>query len=139
MKVTQEIDALETMAISSMEFLVLPRVIALCLMMPILTLYGDAMGILGGAFVGVTMLGLSPIEYLLQTADAVSLSHVVGGVFKGSVYGVLIATAGCLRGVQAGKSSSAVGDAATAAVVTGIVAIIIACGVFAFVFYALGI
>jgi len=139
MKVTQEIDALETMAISSMECLVLPRVVALCLMMPLLTLYGDAMGILGGAFVGVFMLDLSAVEYLSQTADGVSLSHVVGGVFKGSVYGVLIATSGCLRGVQCGRSSSAVGDAATSAVVTSIVAIIVACGLFAFVFYALGI
>lgn len=139
MRVTQEIDALETMAIPSIEFLVLPRVVALLLMMPLLTLYGDAMGILGGGFVGVTMLGLSPTEYLLQTADAVSVSHVVGGVFKGTVYGVLIALAGCLRGMQSGKSSSAVGEAATSAVVTGIVLIIAACGLFAFVFYALGI
>ena len=139
MKVTQEIDALETMAISSLDFLVLPRVIALCLMMPLLTLYGDAMGILGGAFVGVMMLDLSPVTYLLQTADAVSLGHVVGGVVKGTVYGVLLAMAGCLRGVQAGKSSSGVGDAATSAVVTGIVAIIVACGVFAVVFYLIGI
>ena len=139
MKVTQEIDALETMAIPPMDFLVLPRVLALTLMMPLLTLYGDAMGILGGCFVGVTMLGLTPVEYLLQTADAVSLSHVAGGVVKGTVYGVLVAAAGCLRGVQSGKSSSAVGDAATSAVVTGIVAIISACGIFAFLFYALGI
>jgi phospholipid/cholesterol/gamma-HCH transport system permease protein len=139
MKVTQEIDALETMAISSMDFLVLPRVIALCLMMPFLTLYGDAMGILGGAFVGGTMLGLSPTAYLVQTADAVTLSHVVGGVVKGTVYGVLIAMSGCLRGLQSGKSSSSVGDAATSAVVTGIVAIIVACGLFAYLFYALGI
>jgi phospholipid/cholesterol/gamma-HCH transport system permease protein len=139
MKVTQEIDALETMAISSMDFLVLPRVIALCLMMPFLTLYGDAMGILGGAFVGGTMLGLSPTAYLVQTADAVTLSHVVGGVVKGTVYGVLIAMSGCLRGLQSGKSSSSVGDAATSAVVTGIVAIIVACGLFAYAFYALGI
>jgi len=139
MKVTQEIDALETMSIHAMDFLVLPRVVALCLMMPLLTLYGDAMGILGGGFVGVTMLGLSPVEYLLQTADAVSLSHVIGGVVKGTCYGALIALAGCLRGMQSGKSSSAVGDAATSAVVTGIVAIIVACGLFAYAFYALGI
>lgn len=139
MKVTQEIDALETMSISSLDFLVLPRVIALTLMMPLLTLYGDAMGILGGAFVGVTMLGLSPVAYLLQTADAVTTTHVIGGVIKGTAYGILVATAGCLRGAQSGKSSSAVGDAATSAVVTGIVAIITACGVFAFIFYALGI
>ena len=97
------------------------------------------MGILGGAFVGVTMLDLSAVEYFQQTAGAVSLQDVVGGVFKGSVYGVLIAIAGCLRGMQSGKSSSAVGDAATSAVVTSIVAIILACGLFAFLFYALGI
>lgn len=139
MKVTQEIDALETMAIPAMDFLVLPRVIALILMMPLLTLYGDAMGILGGGFVGVTMLNLSPVAYLLQTADAVTTAHVIGGVLKGTVYGMLIATAGCLRGVQSGKSSSAVGDAATSAVVTSIVLIISACGLFAFAFYWLGI
>ena len=139
MRVTQEIDALETMAIPSIEFLVLPRLVALFLMMPILTLYGDAMGIIGGGFVGATMLGISPTEYLIQTADAVTLAHVLGGVFKGAVYGMLIAVAGCLRGMQSGKSSSAVGDAATSAVVTGIVLIIAACGMFAFVFYILGI
>ena len=127
------------MAISPMEFLVLPRVLALCLMMPLLTFYGDAMGILGGAFVGLTMLDLSAVQYLQQTADAISLSDVVGGVFKGSAYGVLIAIAGCLRGMQSGKSSSAVGDAATSAVVTSIVAIIVACGLFSFLFYTLGI
>lgn len=139
MKVTQEIDALETMTIPTMDFLVLPRVIALLLMMPLLTLYGDAMGILGGGFVGVAMLGISPVTYLIETADAVSLTHAVGGVIKGTVYGVLIAIAGCLQGVQSGKSSSAVGDAATKAVVAGIVSIITACGLFALVFYMLGI
>lgn len=139
MKVTQEIDAFTTMSISPLEFLVVPRVLALTLMMPLLTLYGDAMGILGGGFVGMTMLGLSPMEYLQQTAAAISLTDVAGGVLKGSVYGVLVAMAGCLRGMQSGKSSSAVGDAATSAVVTGIVSIIVACGMFAFAFYALGL
>ena len=139
MKVTQEIDALETMVIPTVDFLVLPRTIALFLMMPFLTLYGDAMGILGGASVGVTILGISPVTYLLQTADAVSLTHAIGGVIKGTVYGVLIAITGCFQGVQSGKSSSAVGDAATKAVVAGIVSIITACGVFAVAFYALGI
>lgn len=139
MKVTQETDALTTMAISPMEFLVVPRVLALSLMMPLLTIYGDAMGILGGGFVGLTMLGLSPLEYYQQTIAALSLGDLAGGIFKGSVYGVLIAIAGCLRGMQAGKSSSAVGEAATSAVVTGIVLIIVACGVFAYVFYVLGL
>jgi phospholipid/cholesterol/gamma-HCH transport system permease protein len=107
--------------------------------MPLLTLYGDAMGVLGGGFVGLTMLDLSAMEYLRQTSTAVSLTDVAGGVLKGTVYGILIAISGCLRGMQSGKSSSAVGDAATSAVVTGIVSIIIACGMFAFVFYTLGI
>lgn len=139
MKVTQETDALTTMAISPIEFLVVPRVLALSLMMPLLTVYGDAMGILGGGFVGLTMLSLSPLEYYQQTIAALSLGDLAGGIFKGSVYGVLIAVAGCLRGMQAGKSSSAVGEAATSAVVTGIVLIIVACGVFAYVFYVLGL
>lgn len=139
MKVTQEIDAFTTMGFSPLEFLVLPRVIALVLMMPLLCLYSDFVGVLGGAAIGVGMLDLSWTTYFRQTANAIGLPDVFGGVFKSSVYGVLIALAGCLRGIQCGNSSSAVGDAATSAVVTGIVAIVVACGLFAVVFYVLGI
>jgi phospholipid/cholesterol/gamma-HCH transport system permease protein len=139
MKVTQEIDAFTTMGFSALEFLVLPRVIALVLMMPLLCLYSDLVGVLGGAAIGVGMLDLSWSTYFRETANAIGLGDVFGGVFKASVYGVLIALAGCLRGIQCGNSSSAVGDAATSAVVTGIVAIVVACGVFAVVFYVLGI
>ena len=139
MKVTQEIDAFTTMGFSPLEFLVLPRVIALVLMMPLLCLYADFVGVLGGAAIGVGMLDLSWTTYFRETANAIDLTDVFGGVFKSSVYGVLIALAGCLRGIQCGNSSSAVGDAATSAVVTGIVAIVVACGVFAVVFYVLGI
>lgn len=139
MKVTQEIDALTTAGLSPVEFLVLPRVVALVLMMPFLCLYSDFLGILGGAAIGVGMLDLSWSTYLHETSKAVALGDVIGGVFKSSVYGVLIALAGCLRGLQCGKSSSAVGDAATSAVVTGIVAIVVACGIFAVIFYVLGI
>jgi phospholipid/cholesterol/gamma-HCH transport system permease protein len=139
MRVTQETDALTTMALSPLEFLVVPRVLALSLMMPLLTLYGDAMGILGGAFVGWTMLDLSGVQYFQQTTSAVSVGDLWGGLLKGTVYGVLVAVSGCLRGMQSGKSSSAVGDAATSAVVTSIVAIIVACGMFAFLFYTLGL
>ncbi|HEY7168947.1 MAG TPA: ABC transporter permease [Candidatus Binatia bacterium] len=139
MKVTQEIDAFTTMGFSPLEFLVLPRVIALILMMPLLCLYADFVGVLGGAAIGVGMLDLSWTTYFRETINAVDLSDVIGGVFKASVYGVLIALSGCLRGIQCGNSSSAVGDAATSAVVTGIVAIVAACGVFAVVFYVLGI
>jgi phospholipid/cholesterol/gamma-HCH transport system permease protein len=139
MKVTQEIDAFTTAGFSPLEFLVLPRAVALILMMPLLCLYSDFVGVLGGAAIGVGMLDLSWTTYFRETANAVGLTDVMGGVFKSSVYGVLIALAGCLRGLQCGNSSSAVGDAATSAVVTGIVAIIVACGTFAVIFYVLGI
>lgn len=139
MKVTQELDAFTTMGFSPLEFLVLPRVIALVLMMPLLCLYADFVGILGGAAIGVSMLDLSWTTYFRETNNAINLTGLFGGVFKSSVYGVLIALSGCLRGIQCGNSSSAVGDAATSAVVTGIVAIVSACGVFAVVFYVLGI
>jgi phospholipid/cholesterol/gamma-HCH transport system permease protein len=139
MKVTQEVDALTTAGFSPLEFLVLPRVMALILMMPLLCLYADFVGVLGGAAIGVGMLDLSWTTYFNETAAAITLTDIFGGVFKSSVYGVLIALSGCLRGLQCGNSSSAVGDAATSAVVTGIVAIVVACGVFAVVFYILGI
>jgi phospholipid/cholesterol/gamma-HCH transport system permease protein len=139
MKVTQEIDAFTTLGLSPLEFLVLPRTVALILMMPLLCVYADVVGIAGGAAIGVGMLDLSWTTYVQQTVHAVSMRDLAGGVFKSGVYGVLIALAGCLRGLQSGTSSSAVGDAATSAVVSGIVAIIVACGVFAVVFYVLGI
>ena len=139
MKVTQEVDALTTAGFSPLEFLVLPRVMALIVMMPLLCLYADFVGVIGGAVIGVGMLDLSWTTYFNETANAISLTDIFGGVFKASVYGVLIALSGCLRGLQCGNSSSAVGDAATSAVVTGIVAIVIACGIFAVVFYILGI
>jgi len=139
MKVTQEIDAFTTIGLPPQEFLVLPRVIALVLMMPLLCLYSDFIGILGGAAVGLGMLDISWTTYFRETMNATSLTNLFGGLFKSMVYGVLIALSGCLRGLQCGKSSSAVGDAATSAVVTGIVTIVAACGVFAVVFYVLGI
>jgi len=139
MKVTQEVDALTTAGFSPLEFLVLPRVMALILMMPLLCVYADFVGVIGGAFIGVGMLDLSWTTYFHETANAISLTDISGGIFKASVYGVLIALSGCLRGLQCGNSSSAVGDAATSAVVTGIVAIVMACGIFAVVFYILGI
>ncbi len=138
MKVTQEIDALTTMALSPIEFLVLPRVLALVLMMPLLVLYADFVGILGGLAVGTTMLDISYTAYVQQTAAAISVADLAGGIVKGTVYGVLVALAGCLRGMQSARSSAGVGDAATSAVVTGIVAIIAACGLFQFLFYLLG-
>jgi phospholipid/cholesterol/gamma-HCH transport system permease protein len=139
MKVTQEIDALTTMGISPLEFLVLPRVLALFLMIPLLCIYADCLGMAGGAFVSATMLHIPFGTYLRETKAAITLADILGGIFKAAVYGIIIAVAGCLRGFQCGNSSSAVGDAATEAVVTGIVYVIVACGIFAFVFNVLGI
>jgi len=139
MKVTQETDALTTMGLSPLEFLVLPRMIALGLMMPLLCLYSDGVGIVGGAAVAVGMLHTPPITYFERIEAAVDLKMLAGGIFKAAVYGVLVAFSGCLRGLQSGASASAVGDAATSAVVTSIVLIITACGIFAVTFYVLGI
>jgi phospholipid/cholesterol/gamma-HCH transport system permease protein len=139
MKVTQEIDALTTMGISPLEFLVLPRVLALTLMMPLLCLYSNFVGILGGLFVGVTMLGLTARSYMTETISTFTLVNLFGGLLKATVYGLLIGVAGCLRGFQCGNSSSAVGDAATQAVVMSIVMVVVACGLFAVVFNVLHI
>ena len=139
MKVTEEIDALSTMGISPLEFLVLPRMIALILMMPLLCLYSDLIAIFGGATIGSLMLGISPTVYLHETARAITAGYIIGGLVKATVYGALVALSGCMRGFQCGSSSSAVGEATTSAVATGIVLIVVACGIFAFVYHALGI
>jgi phospholipid/cholesterol/gamma-HCH transport system permease protein len=134
MKVTQEIDALTTMGVSPMEFLVLPRVLALLMMMPLLCLFADFVGIIGGAFVGVVMLDLSLPLYIRETISTLTFANFVGGLIKGTTYGGLIGLAGCLKGFQCGDNSSAVGDAATAAVVMSIVLVVAACGAFAVAF-----
>jgi phospholipid/cholesterol/gamma-HCH transport system permease protein len=126
MQVNEEIDALQTLGISPMEFLVLPRMLALVFMMPLLCLYADLMGVIGGLVVGVVMLDLNFMEYYLRTREAVSLNDFWIGLFMSAVFGILIALAGCLRGIQCGRSAAAVGEATTSAVVTGIVSIIVA-------------
>ncbi len=139
MQVNEEIDALTTMGISPMEFLVLPRMLALILMMPLLTLYADLVGIIGGAVVGIGMLDISYTQYFNQTQEALNLTHVAAGIFKSVVYGVLIALSGCLQGMRCGRSASAVGKATTSAVVMAIILIIVSDGLFAVISNALGI
>ena len=139
MTVNEEIDALSTMGISPMDYLVLPRMLALILMMPLLCLYADVVGILGGALVGIGAGDINAELYWSQTVNALNLRHVGVGVFKGAIFGILVALAGCLRGMQSGRSASAVGDAATSAVVTGIVAIIVTDAVITVVTATLGI
>jgi phospholipid/cholesterol/gamma-HCH transport system permease protein len=126
MQVNEEIDALKTAGFPPMEFLVLPRILALALMMPLLTLYADLMGILGGMIVGVCGFQIGFLEYFNETKKALTLTNIWIGLFSSFVFGVLIAVAGCLRGMRCGRSASAVGDTTTSAVVTSIVSIIIA-------------
>ena len=126
MKVNEEIDALETFGISPIDFLVTPRILAVVLALPMLTLYADALGILGGMAVAVTMLDLTITQFLTGLLEPVVMSDALVGVFKAVVYGGIIGLAGCMRGLQAGDDASAVGQATTSAVVTGIILIVFA-------------
>ncbi len=139
MQVNQEIDALKTLGISPMEFLVLPRMLALALMMPLLCLYANFMGILGGMVVGVGLLNIGFMQYYHEMVAAVGLWNLGIGLFSGFVFGIIVALAGCMRGMQCGRSASAVGDAATSAVVTAIVGIIVSTAVITVLCNILGI
>ena len=139
MEVNEEIDALKTLGISPMEFLVLPRMLALVLMLPLLCLYADLMGILGGGIIGVAMLNISPVQYFNETVSAVNLTQFAAGLIKAGVFGVLVALSGCLRGMQCGRSASAVGEAATSAVVTAIVSIIVSDALLTVIFDRIGV
>ena len=139
MTVNEEIDALSTLGVSAFDFLVLPRMLALIVMVPLLCLYADAIGIFGGAVAAVPIGHISPLLYWERTLEALNLRHVSIGVGKSVVFGIIIALAGCLRGIQSGRSAQAVGEAATSAVVTAIVLIILADAVFAVMFATVGI
>jgi len=139
MQVNEELDALETLGISPMDFLVLPRVLAMTVMMPLLYLYAGLMGILGGLIVGVSILDISFSEYFFETRNAIGMTNLWIGLFHALVFGVLISLSGCLRGIQCGRSASAVGQATTSAVVTGIVSIVLATALITVVCNVIGI
>lgn len=139
MQVNSEIDALKTLGLSPMEFLVLPRMLALILMMPLLCLYSDLTGIIGGAVVSIAMFDITPLEYFIHTRERLDLDDFAIGVTKCAVFGVLVAVAGCMRGLQCGRSASAVGDAATSAVVSGIVYIVVSDAIMTLIVTTLGI
>lgn len=126
MNVNMEISALRVMGFAPMEFLVLPRMLALILVMPFLCLYSDLLGIIGGGLVSIAFFDIPLTQFMHRTAESVHLTDFFIGVFKCALFGVLIALAGCMRGLQCGRSASAVGDAATSAVVTSIVFIVVA-------------
>ncbi len=139
MKVNEEIDALTTLGLDPTDFLVLPRLIALIIMMPLLTMYSSLMGILGGMLVAMFMLDASFIQYAVQTVDSVGLNALFGGLFKSVVYGSLVAVAGCQQGMACGNSAMAVGQATTRAVVMSIVLIVVAASILTVIYINLGI
>ncbi len=139
MQVNEEIDAFNTLGIQPIDFLVLPRILALMLMVPLLTLYSGFIGMLAGLVVAVGIFDIGVFEYYTETLRALTMTHFLVGLTKGSVYGAMIAYAGCLRGMQCGRSAESVGRAATSAVVTGILLITVAASVMTIVYYQLGI
>jgi phospholipid/cholesterol/gamma-HCH transport system permease protein len=125
MQVNEEVDALKTMGVSPVDFLVLPRLIALVFMMPLLTIFSNMMGVFGGAVVSILMLDLTWSMYIEQMIATVPLTHFFIGLIKSLIFGVLVALSGCYMGMNSGRSASAVGQATTSAVVMGIVLIIV--------------
>lgn len=125
MKVTEELDAYATLGISPMDHLVVPRVLGLFVMMPLLVVYADLVGILGGMGVAIALLDLTPTQFLTGLLSAVGPSDALLGVFKATLFGLIIGLAGCMQGLRTGSDASAVGRAATAAVVLGITLVIL--------------
>lgn len=126
MKITEEIDAYETLGLSPVDHLVLPRVLGLFVMMPLLTIYAMFVGIIGGLLVSITLLDLTATQFIGGLLTPVTIADGLMGVFKGTVFGLIIGIAGCMRGMQTGSDAGAVGRSATSAVVTGITLIIVA-------------
>ncbi len=138
MQVNEEIRALETFGISPIEFLVLPRLLALILMLPLLVIYANLIGMFAGAVVSWSMLDIGFLEYFVQLRSAVTLNDWAGCMIKASVFGTIVAIAGCLRGMQCERSAMAVGGATTSAVVTGIVFVIASNALLTVLYTALG-
>ncbi|MBP5352668.1 MAG: ABC transporter permease [Alphaproteobacteria bacterium] len=139
MQVNEELDALQTMGMSRVDFLVLPRIFALILAMPILTMLADIMGMIGGAAVGVFMLDLPYEEYLDYSLRAFTLKNFLVGIFHGFCFGIIIALCGCYSGLTCGRNADSVGVATTHSVVNAIVWMIVVTGIITVVCLELGI
>ena len=139
MQGNEEIDALTTLGISPVEFLVLPRVVALSLLMPLLYVYGCAFALLGGLLVAMPILDMSPTAYIAQTQQAIAGANFAIGALKALVFGGLVALVGCHYGLRAPRSAAGVGAATTGAVVTSIIGVIVLDAVFAVCAHALGV
>ena len=138
MTVREEIDALKTMGLDPVRFLVVTRVIAAVVMTPLLTVFADLMGLIGGAVV-MRSFGIPLVTFYHQVQYQVTYGSFVGGLVKAFVFGILVAAIGCLRGLQTTTGASAVGESTTRAVVSGIVLIVITDGIFSVVFYYLNV
>lgn len=138
MKANEEIDAFETLGVSPVDFLVMPRITALLAMLPLLVLFANALGVMGGLIISAGILDIPASLYWSETKSFVDLSDLFTGLIKAATYGGIIGLSGCLRGMQAERSAGGVGAAATSAVVTSILLIIVANAVFAVLFNILG-
>jgi phospholipid/cholesterol/gamma-HCH transport system permease protein len=141
MKINEELDALSTMGLDPLRFLVVPRVLGAVLVTPLLTVFAILCGIIGGAVVLVSF-GYPLVAYvnqLLSGVGGINLTDFLGGMVKATVFGILVAAIGCLRGLQTESGASAVGISATRAVVSGIVLIVLADGAFAVLYYLLNV
>lgn len=139
MVVNEEIDAMQTTGLSCFRFIILPRVFALVVMMPLLCIFSDVIGICGGMFASIAMLNMNISQYFTQTKSAIALNDVFCGLSKSIVFAILIASIGCLKGMRCGRDSESVGKVTTSAVVISITSVIIADAVFALIFNAVGI
>ena len=139
MQVNEELDALRGMGISGTDFLVLPRLVAMAICMPILTMLADFMAILGGAAVGCGMFHIPVAEYYSYTVQALGIQNFAVGIFHGWVYGIIIALCGCYYGIHCGRDAGSVGRATTNAVVYSIVWMVAATGFLTFLFEVIGI
>ena len=138
MKINEEIDALTTMGLDPVRFLVVPRLIAVLIMTPLLAVFADIVGIAGGSIV-LLALGYPLATYINQILSSVNYIDFLGGLFKSFVFGLLVAGIGCLKGLQTKTGATAVGESTTSAVVVGIILIVVTDGIFSVVFYYLGI
>lgn len=138
MQANEEVDALASMGLNPVEHLVLPRVLALTLVAPLLTLYAALVGMIAGLLVAVGIYAVEPVEYLIRCRDSLTGTHLAIGLLKGTVYALLVGLAGCRQGLNAGRSAQAVGDATTAAVVQAIVWIVVAASALTIMFQRLG-
>ena len=132
MQVNEELDALKTMGIPVTDFLILPRVVALVLTMPLLVLLADFSGMLGGGFVGTLILEIPPEEYWKYAWKAFDLTNFLVGIFHGIVFGFVISLCGCYFGIYCGRNADSVGVATTNAVVWAIVWMIVLTGIITF-------